>query len=116
MKKKSADEEIEDNIEEAFKVFDTNNDGQTLSPPHVEPKLFTFSVISADELMKVMISLGNPRTETEIKVGRGDQLSSISLSLSLQEMIAEEDPDGDGVITKDEFKKMLQKKQSDMIK
>ena len=31
-----------------------------------------FSVISADELMKVMISLGNPRTETEIKVGRGD--------------------------------------------
>ena len=75
-----------------------------------------FSVISADELMKVMISLGNPRTETEIKVGRGDQLSSISLSLSLQEMIAEEDPDGDGVITKDEFKKMLQKKQSDMIK
>ena len=82
MKKKSADEEIEDDIEEAFKVFDTNNDGQTLSPPHVEPKLFTFSVISADELMKVMISLGNPRTETEIKVGsRGDQLSSISLFL-----------------------------------
>ena len=26
-------------------------------------------VISADELMKVMISLGNPRTEAEIKVG-----------------------------------------------
>ena len=28
-----------------------------------------FRVISADELMKVMISLGNPRTEAEIKVG-----------------------------------------------
>ena len=27
MKKKSADEELEDDIEEAFKVFDTNNDG-----------------------------------------------------------------------------------------
>ena len=27
MKKKSADDELEDDIEEAFKVFDTNNDG-----------------------------------------------------------------------------------------
>ena len=58
--------------------------------------------------MKVMISLGNPRTETEIKVER--QQGGDNWWLSLQEMIAEEDPDGDGVITKDEFKKMLQKK------
>ena len=27
-----------------------------------------FSVICADELMRVMVSLGNPRTEEEIKV------------------------------------------------
>ena len=39
-----------------------------------------------------MISLGNPRTMEEIK-----------------EMIAEEDPDGDGLITKEEFTKMLKR-------
>ena len=39
-------------------------------PVYVELKLDIFSVISADELMRVMISLGNPRTETEIKVER----------------------------------------------
>merc|ERR1712045_173530 len=76
MKKKSADDEFDDDIEQAFKVFDTKNDG----------------VICAEELMSVMVSLGNPRTMDEIK-----------------EMIAEEDPDGDGVITKDEFTKMLDK-------
>merc|ERR1712024_231414 len=70
MKKKSADDEFDDDIEQAFKVFDTKNDG----------------VICAEELMSVMVSLGNPRTVDEIK-----------------EMIAEEDPDGDGVITKEEF-------------
>ena len=42
--------------------------------------------------MNVMISLGNPRTMEEIK-----------------EMIAEEDPDGDGLITKEEFTKMLKR-------
>lgn len=76
MHKKSADDEHNDDIEEAFKVFDTKNDG----------------VICAEELMSVMVSLGNPRTMDEIK-----------------EMIAEEDPDGDGVITKEEFTKMLDK-------
>ena len=58
--------------------------------------------------MKVMISLGNPRTETEIKVER--EQGRADCWLSLQEMIAEEDPDGDGVITKEEFTKMLQRK------
>jgi len=53
MKKKTADNEAEgnDDIEEAFKVFDRNNDG----------------VISADELAAVMVSLGNPRTMEEIE-------------------------------------------------
>ena len=49
-------------------------------------------MICAEELMNVMISLGNPRTMEEIK-----------------EMIAEEDPDGDGLITKEEFTKMLKR-------
>merc|ERR1712173_405992 len=62
MKKKSADDEFDDDIEQAFKVFDTKNDG----------------VICAEELMSVMVSLGNPRTDEEIKA-----------------MIAEEDKDGD---------------------
>eukprot|EP00090_Calanus_glacialis_P004756 TRINITY_DN13570_c0_g1_i1.p1 TRINITY_DN13570_c0_g1~~TRINITY_DN13570_c0_g1_i1.p1 ORF type:complete len:151 (-),score=70.88 TRINITY_DN13570_c0_g1_i1:190-642(-) len=77
MKKKTADAEGNDDIEEAFRVFDTKNDG----------------VICAEELMSVMVSLGNPRTEEEIKA-----------------MIAEEDKDGDGVITKEEFMQMLQRK------
>jgi len=52
MKKKTADNEAGyDDIEEAFKVFDRNNDG----------------VISAEELAAVMVSLGNPRTHVEIQ-------------------------------------------------
>lgn len=69
MKKKSADDELEDDIEEAFRVFDTNHDGlqTSLTVENCDLK-FVFRVISADELMKVMISLGNPRTEAEVKV------------------------------------------------
>merc|ERR1719318_2434948 len=77
MKKKTEDAEGNDDIEEAFRIFDSNNDG----------------VICAEELMSVMICLGNPRTMEEIK-----------------EMIAEEDPDGDGIVTKEEFTKMLERK------
>ena len=33
----------------------------------------------------------------------------VFVNVEFQEMIAEEDPDGDGVITKDEFTKMLDK-------
>ncbi|XP_023320702.1 calmodulin isoform X2 [Eurytemora carolleeae] len=53
MKRKTADNEADghDDIEEAFKIFDRNNDG----------------VISAEELAAVMISLGNPRTKEEIE-------------------------------------------------
>ena len=46
--------------------------------------------------MSVMVSLGNPRTMEEIKV-RAVTVSCYSLWR--QEMIAEEDNDGDGVIT-----------------
>ena len=58
--------------------------------------------------MSVMVSLGNPRTMEEIKVGTSS-IFFVFLNVKFQEMIAEEDPDGDGVITKDEFTKMLDK-------
>merc|ERR1712130_116608 len=45
MQKKSAEDEHNDDIEEAFRVFDTKNDG----------------VICHEELMSVMVGLGNPR-------------------------------------------------------
>merc|ERR1711872_222994 len=53
MKRKTAENEDKgnDDIEEAFKVFDRNNDG----------------VICHDELAAVMVSLGNPRTPQEIE-------------------------------------------------
>ena len=52
-----------------------------------------YSVICEEELMKVMISLGNRLSSSEIRA-----------------MIAEEDTDGDGVITKEEFVEMLKRK------
>lgn len=52
-----------------------------------------FRVIDIDELMGVMVMLGNPRTEEEVK-----------------QMIAEEDTNNDGVIDREEFFSMLQKK------
>ena len=55
-----------------------------------------------------MVSLGNPRTMDEIKVGDFIVWNFFS-DFDFQEMIAEEDPDGDGVITKEEFTKMLDK-------
>ena len=58
--------------------------------------------------MSVMVSLGNPRTMEEIKVGTSS-IFFVFVNVKFQEMIAEEDPDGDGVITKDEFTKMLDK-------
>ena len=70
-------------------------------------------MICADELMSVMVSLGNPRTMKEIKVHRHCRHQAVVTRLYIpdtQEMIAEEDNDGDGVITKEEFTKMLQKK------
>ena len=60
--------------------------------------------------MSVMVSLGNPRTMKEIKVQTPRQWPDYRFILVVQEMIAEEDNDGDGVITKEEFTKMLQKK------
>ena len=59
--------------------------------------------------MSVMVSLGNPRTMEEIKVRNVIDFLCCFLNVKFQEMIAEEDPDGDGVITKDEFTKMLDK-------
>ena len=35
------------------------------------------------------------------------------VSGSTQDMIAEEDPDGDGIVTKEEFTKMLERKKTD---
>ena len=52
-----------------------------------------FRVIDIDELMGVLVMLGNPRTEEEVK-----------------QMIAEEDTNNDGVIDREEFFSMLQKK------
>ena len=62
--------------------------------------------------MSVMVSLGNPRTMKEIKVHRHCRHQAVVRLYipDTQEMIAEEDNDGDGVITKEEFTKMLQKK------
>ena len=77
MKKRTADDDGTDDIEAAFKVFDTKNDG----------------FIDIDELMGVMVMLGNPRSEDEVKI-----------------MIAEEDKNGDGVIDREEFFSMLEKK------
>ena len=51
-----------------------------------------FSVIDIDELMSVLVMLGNPRTEEEVKI-----------------MIAEEDTNNDGVIDREEFFSMLQR-------
>jgi len=77
MKRRTGDTDSTDDIDAAFKVFDTKNDG----------------VIDIDELMGVMVMLGNPRTEEEVK-----------------QMIAEEDTNNDGVIDREEFFSMLQKK------
>ena len=49
-------------------------------------------MIDIDELMSVLVMLGNPRTEEEVKV-----------------MIAEEDTNNDGVIDREEFFSMLQR-------
>ena len=48
--------------------------------------------IDVDELMGVMVMLGNPRSEDEVRI-----------------MIAEEDKNGDGVIDREEFFAMLDK-------
>jgi len=76
MKKRTADSDGSDDIEAAFKVFDTKNDG----------------FIDVEELMSVMVMLGNPRTEEEVRI-----------------MIQEEDKNGDGLIDREEFFSMLQK-------
>ena len=52
-----------------------------------------FRVIDIDELMSVLVMLGNPRTEEEVKI-----------------MIAEEDTNDDGVIDREEFFSMLQRR------
>ena len=49
-------------------------------------------MIDIDELMSVLVMLGNPRTEEEVKI-----------------MIAEEDTNNDGVIDREEFFSMLQR-------
>ena len=54
---------------------------------------FHYRVIDIDELMGVMVMLGNPRSEDEVK-----------------QMIAEEDKNNDGVIDRVEFFSMLQRK------
>ena len=144
MKKKTADAEGNDDIEEAFRVFDTKNDGYVYynKEDYSPYSLLACRVICAEELMSVMVSLGNPRTEEEIKVDNQHiplSLSSPSFfifppiclmlgawakvktilyedtykglcNILLQAMIAEEDKDGDGVITKEEFMQMLQRK------
>jgi len=56
-------------------------------------EFFQIRVICEEELSGVMIRLGNPRSEDEIK-----------------QMIAEEDTDGCGVISKEVFIRMLQRK------
>ena len=66
MKKKTEDAEGNDDIEEAFRIFDSKNDGWDLFA-FAKPIYFC-RVICAEELMNVMIRLGNPRTEEEIKV------------------------------------------------
>merc|ERR1711902_393593 len=76
MKRRTADSDGNDDIEAAFKVFDTKNDG----------------FIDVEELMSVMIMLGNPRTEEEVRI-----------------MIQEEDKNGDGLIDREEFFSMPQK-------
>ena len=72
MKKKTADAEGNDDIEEAFRVFDTKNDGYVYynKEDYSPYSLLTCRVICAEELMSVMVSLGNPRTEEEIKVDK----------------------------------------------
>ena len=50
------------------------------------------SFIDTEELMGVMVMMGNPRTEEEVQI-----------------MISEEDKNGDGLIDREEFFAMLQK-------
>ena len=53
---------------------------------------FLSSFIDTEELMGVMVMMGNPRTEEEVQI-----------------MISEEDKNGDGLIDREEFFAMLQK-------
>ena len=94
MKRRTADSDGNDDIEAAFRVFDTNGDGWESRFIKRNYDWFPFSrVIDIDELMSVLVMLGNPRTEEEVKI-----------------MIAEEDSNEDGVIDREEFFSMLQRK------
>ena len=57
-----------------------------------EYTVFLSSFIDTEELMGVMVMMGNPRTEEEVQI-----------------MISEEDKNGDGLIDREEFFAMLQK-------
>ena len=96
MKRRTADTDGTDDIEAAFKVFDTNNDGQHIIDRRAETccqyTAFLSSFIDTEELMGVMVMMGNPRTEEEVQI-----------------MISEEDKNGDGLIDREEFFAMLQK-------
>ena len=70
MKKRTADSDGSDDIEAAFKVFDTKNDGYN-THKNIFNKTNTcccFSFIDIEELMSVMVMLGNPRTEDEVRI------------------------------------------------
>ena len=55
--------------------------------------LYVCRVICVEELMAVLVSLGNPRSEEEVA-----------------EMIQEEDADQDGVISREEFFSMFNRR------
>ena len=77
-----------------------------------------FSFIDIEELMSVMVMLGNPRTEDEVSISQSQAIIEVTWSEScllitgqwqVRIMIQEEDKNGDGLIDREEFFSMLQK-------
>lgn len=89
MARKMHDTDSEEEIREAFKVFDKNNDGH----------------ISAAELKHVMSEFACP-SGTDCPANLGEKLSDDEIT----QMIREADKDGDGMIDYNEFVTMMMAK------
>ena len=68
-----------------------------------------FSFIDIEELMSVMVMLGNPRTEEEVRRITQSEAWQLTDQWQVRIMIQEEDKNGDGLIDREEFFSMLQK-------
>ena len=92
MARKMKDTDTEEEIREAFRVFDKDGNG----------------FISAAELRHVMTNLGEKLTDEEVDEVRWWNMLMLSLSFSLSiQMIREADIDGDGQVNYEEFVTMM---------